>query len=305
VVYRSLEELSELVAAVLSAAASRGDVVWASVTDLLRATIQKRLPDLTSGIVFGEPTQLYGYSGQTIAVRRADHVCEIVKTGRGATILSDSAALSSHPAAREWGSDHWSVVEASCNAALAGLPVTLMCLFHVDDVDGAAEDAVYWNHPEVVVGAAAGPNSRYRRPERVLEATPVPPAPSLGPPDQVLAFADGSVLPAIRASTRRHGEAARLAPSRVDGLVVAVGELVSNSIEHGAGHGTLSWWTTPGRAVAEIHDPGPMGAVTPGLRRPDALAPRGRGVWLARQFSDVLHLWTTSDGTHARLEITA
>ncbi|HEY2195425.1 MAG TPA: ATP-binding protein [Actinomycetospora sp.] len=109
----------------------------------------------------------------------------------------------------------------------------------------------------------------------------------------------------LRASRRTYGEAARLEPSRIDGLVVAIGELVGNSIEHGAGHGTLSWWTSPGRAVAEIHDPGHLGAVTPGLRRPDALAPRGRGVWLARQFSDVLHLWTSWDGTHARLEIAA
>jgi hypothetical protein len=57
--------------------------------------------------------------------------------------------------------------------------------------------------------------------------------------------------------------------------------------------------------VAEIHDLGRMTTTTPGLRRPDVRSPRGRGVWLARQLCDVLHLWTGADGTYVRLELTA
>jgi anti-sigma regulatory factor (Ser/Thr protein kinase) len=139
----------------------------------------------------------------------------------------------------------------------------------------------------------------------VLASTPPSPAPDLGPPDHELTFADSTALRGVRASAKRHGLEAGLDTERLAGLVLAVCELVSNSIEHGAGHGTLSWWVRPGRLVAEIHDPGHMSTTTPGLRQPTARSVRGRGVWLARQLSDVVHLWTTVDGTHARLEIGA
>jgi anti-sigma regulatory factor (Ser/Thr protein kinase) len=109
-------------------------------------------------------------------------------------------------------------------------------------------------------------------------------------------------LRGIRAWTRRHGLEAGFDLARVDGLVLAVCELVSNSIEHGAGYGTLSWWIRPGRVVAQIHDTGQMSTTTPGLCRPAVRSARGRGVWLARQLSDVLHLWTTVEGTYARLK---
>jgi hypothetical protein len=128
VIYRSLEELLEVVTPLLSDALVRDDVLWATVTDLLRVTIEKRQPALAPSIVFREPTQLSGYSGQTIAVQRANDACEIVKTGRGATILSDGAVLSGHPAAHtarphgsnprastawSWRSANWSATASS------------------------------------------------------------------------------------------------------------------------------------------------------------------------------------------------
>jgi anti-sigma regulatory factor (Ser/Thr protein kinase) len=147
------------------------------------------------------------------------------------------------------------------------------------------------------------PNPRYRPPVEVLASTPAPPAPVLGPPSKEQPFANGTTaLRGIRAWTRRHGLEAGFDLARVDGLVLAVCELVSNSIEHGAGYGTLSWWIRPGRVVAQIHDTGQMSTTTPGLCRPAVRSARGRGVWLARQLSDVLHLWTTVEGTYARLK---
>ena len=154
--------------------------------------------------------------------------------------------------------DVWSVVEASCNLALSGLPVTLVCLCEAGRTGEDTERVLYWNHPELFVAGAASPNPRYRSPAEVLASTPPPPAPALGPPDHELPFAGSAALRGIRASAKRHGFEAGLDTERIDGLVLAVGELVSNSIEHGAGHGTLSWWVQPGRLVAEIHDPGHM-----------------------------------------------
>jgi hypothetical protein len=205
-----------------------------------------------------------------------------------------------------FATEMWSGVDASSNLALSGLPVTLICLCDAEPISDDAERFLYWNHPELLVGPTVSPNPRYRAPAEVLASTPAPPAPALGPRTRSSRSRNGTTtLRGIRAWTKRHGLEAGLAPERIEGLVLALCELVSNSIEHGAGHGTLSWWTRPGRVVAQIYDPGHMSTTTPGLRRPALLSVRARGVWMARQLCDLLHLWITVDGTHARLEIGA
>lgn len=306
VIHRSVDELLDVFAPMLVAATARGDHLRAAVDDPLSRAIRERLGAAARGIVFGEPGRPYSYSGQTTAARRADRLRDLVGGSRGAIVLTDHSILAGHTATQVSASDHRSVVDASSNLALSGLPVTLICAFDIRHATETTEHGLYWNHPELIDGTTIRPNPRYRAPEDVLAATPVPPAPPLGPPIHELPFANGTTaLRDIRAWTRHHGQAADLHPARIDGLVMAINELVSNSIEHGGGHGTLSWWTRPGRVVAQIHDPGHMSTTTPGLRRPDPLAPRGRGIWLTRQVSDILHLWTTPKGSYARLEIGA
>jgi anti-sigma regulatory factor (Ser/Thr protein kinase) len=304
-VHHGLHDLLDTLTPLLRAAVTRDDLIWAAVDDATREGIERRLGPAAEGFVYGEPGQPHSYSGQTTAARRADRLRDVIGDGRAAVVLSDAATVGgSDPDSVV--PDLWSVVDASCNLALSGLPVTLICLCDAERTSADTERIVYWNHPELFIDATASPNPRFLSPAEVLALTPAPPAPALGAPSQEQPFANGpTTLRGIRASTKRHGLEAGLDPDRIEGLVLAVCELVSNSLEHGPGYGTLSWWIRPGRVVAQIQDTGRMSTTTPGLRRPDALSVRGRGVWLARQLCDVLHLWTTVEGTHARLEVGA
>ena len=304
VVHDDVDELVAALAPLIDAAVAHEALVWAAVDGPIRRAVERHLGDAAGDVVFGEPAQPYSYSGQTTAARRAERLREMVDDDRGALILSDSSTIGGGGADPSVP-DVRSVVDASCNLALAGMPVTLVCLCSAADVSEAGERFRYWNHPELLDGASVSPNPRYRLPEDVLAAFPAPPAPALGPPDHETTFDGVGALRAVRHATRDRGEEAGLDDDQVDGLVLAVAELVSNSIEHGPGRGTMSWWTAPGRIVAEVHDVGHMTTTTPGLRRPSIRSPRGRGVWLARQLSDVLHLWTGDDGTHVRLELGA
>ncbi|NMO88351.1 ATP-binding protein [Actinomycetospora sp. TBRC 11914] len=304
-VHHGVEELLDALAPLLRAAVTRGDLVWAAVDEAARDALERRLGSAALGILWGEPGQPYSYSAQTTAARRADRLRTMIGDGRAGVILCDAATVGG-PDADVFAAECWSGVDASCNLALTCLPVTLICLCDAARTSDDTERFLRWNHPELVVGATVCPNPRYRDPADVLASLPAPPAPALGPPSQEQSFANGTAtLRGIRAWTKRHGLEAGLDPERTEGLVLAVCELVSNSIEHGAGHGTLSWWVRPGRVVAQIDDPGQMSTTTPGLRRPDVLSVRGRGVWMARQLCDLVHLWTTVGGTHARLEIGA
>jgi hypothetical protein len=53
--------------------------------------------------------------------------------------------------------------------------------------------------------------------------------------------------------------------------------------------------------VCEVHDGGRLADPLPGLRAPHPAQLRGRGLWIARQLCDVLHLWSDPDGTHVRI----
>jgi anti-sigma regulatory factor (Ser/Thr protein kinase) len=300
-VHRDVDELVAGVAPLLADVLGDDGLVWAAVDDVVRGAVERHLGD-ASRVVFGEPAQPYGYSGQTTAARRSERLRELLDGGRTALLLSDAATVGG-PGPRASGP--WCLVDASCNLALRGLPVTLVCLLAAADATQDADRFLAWNHPELLAGAVADPNPRYLAPEEVLAALPVPPAPALGAPTHTAVFEGVGALAGVRRATRRHGEDAGLDAEQVDGLVLAICELVANSIEHGPGHGTLSWWAQPGRVVAEVHDVGQMSTTTPGLHRPDVRSPRGRGVWLARQLSDVLHLWTGADGTYVRLELAA
>ena len=48
----------------------------------------------------------------------------------------------------------------------------------------------------------------------------------------------------------------------------------------------------------EVHDRGSLADPLPGLQAPHPSHPKGRGLWIARQLCDMLHIWSDADGTH-------
>ena len=127
VFFHDVDGLVATLAPMLTEALARGDLVWAAVDDPARGALERRLGSAADDVVFGEPAQPYSYSGQTTASRRADRLRELTADGRAALVLSDSSTVGG-PGPRSSAPDFWSVVDASCNLALTGLPVTLVCL---------------------------------------------------------------------------------------------------------------------------------------------------------------------------------
>jgi anti-sigma regulatory factor (Ser/Thr protein kinase) len=79
-------------------------------------------------------------------------------------------------------------------------------------------------------------------------------------------------------------------------LVLAVNELASNSIEHGAGAGVLRMWHDDSGVVAEVFDGGHMDVPFAGLTLPPPQGERGRGLWLASELCDVMQVWSDPAG---------
>ena len=179
----------------------------------------------------------------------------------------------------------------------------MLCLYpqlplHLEVADGARR-----NHPLVLADGALRHNPEHRGAREVLADRGGVPAPALlGPPDQRMGF-DTWQLVEVRDTVARAAHAAGCDRDRVADLVLAVNEVATNAVEHGSGDAHVALWTGPGsrELLCEVHDGGRLLDPLPGLRAPHPSDPRGRGLWIARQLCDLLHVWGDHAGTHVRI----
>ena len=83
-----------------------------------------------------------------------------------------------------------------------------------------------------------------------------------------------------------------------DDVVSAVGEAVTNGLQHGRPPVRVRAWTADRLARVQVHDRGltPIPA-TAGYHRPNPEDNRGHGLWFARQLADVITTHTDRDRT--------
>jgi anti-sigma regulatory factor (Ser/Thr protein kinase) len=240
-----------------------------------------------------------GVSAQTLAARWALELRALsVAKGRPVTVLSE------HTAALD-GADgrFWTELDAALNVALADLPVRITCFYpelplYLEILDGARR-----NHPLLLDHGELRHNPGHHDPRAVLTARPAARPPLLGPPHTRLPFSAWQ-LHEVRTTVEQALSGHGYERDRIEDIVLAVNELATNAVEHGTPEAQLSLWTGPQGLLCEIDDGGTLRDPLPGLQAPHPADPRGRGVWIARQLCDSLHVWTDGRGTHVRVHAT-
>jgi anti-sigma regulatory factor (Ser/Thr protein kinase) len=96
---------------------------------------------------------------------------------------------------------------------------------------------------------------------------------------------------------------ANLSSGRSTDLVIAVNELVTNSIRHGGGGGKLRVWREDNALVVEVRDSGRIEEPLAGRIRPAPLAAGGRGLWMVNQLCDLVQIRSGPEGTDVRLRM--
>jgi anti-sigma regulatory factor (Ser/Thr protein kinase) len=177
----------------------------------------------------------------------------------------------------------------------------LLCPYDVGALEAGVVHEACASHPVVVDGGGARASRRFRRGEKLLAPFEAPlPAP---PPGAESVAFDGDMLGDVRHAVALHGERAGLAAARVDDLVLAVNEVVANSVRHGGGHGVLRVWREDGVLVCEVKDRGRIRDPLAGRRTPHVGQLGGRGLWLAHVVSDLVQLRSDPDGTVVRVSM--
>lgn len=237
-----------------------------------------------------------GPSGQTDAVNAA----RVLRTQHEhrpgpLTVVAEQVAGFDAP--------YWREVEAAVQVALSDLPVLLVCFFP-RVLPAAVASMVHRAHPLELSGDGLHGVAGHSDPRHLLAEQPAPVPAELGPPQLDLTF-DAARLREVRAAVDRVLRGQGFGARRTEDVTVAVNEVATNAVHHGDGPARLLVWTPGGDVVCEVHDAGTLGDPLPGLAPPEPGAEHGRGIWIARQLCDLLHVWADDHGTHVRIRAAA
>lgn len=293
------EHLVGVVATVAQRALQQDSPVLAVFPDDLIDRIRQRVGDTSEAIDVLPYDSCYDVAPQTLA-RFVDTVLGFVADGRRPTLMGGAMLVHREP------TDvlAWMHMEAVLNDALAESDAHLLCCFPSTGLDPWVATAAMSTHRSMLVDGATVASATYVEPPAFLAAHPEPPPPALGEPDTASTF-DRATLRSCRLRVTEHAARAGVLPTRVEELVMAVNEAMTNTVEHGPGTGTLRMWADRHGVTCEVHDTGQLAEPYLGLLPPTPSSPRGRGLWLIRQLPDRTQLWSDDAGTTIRMTVHA
>lgn len=293
--YASPRHLLAQLEALVRDALDRGEPVVLGLQPTTDAALRASVGADVELVSMPPPDGPDGYSGQTVVAGRARELRRIVAEAGPVTVVTQHWSRFDGPDGR-----FWTEVDAAANIALWDLPARLTCFFSEMPRQRAVLDAARLNHPLVLVGDRLRRNPDYREPRDVLAVHPVPSPPGLGPPDRRMTFGLRQ-LAEVRSVIEQTLLTANVERQRAEDVALAVNEVATNALQHGAERAQLSLWAEPDGHVFEVHDRGVLDEPLPGLRPPHPAERGHRGLWIARQLCDCLHVWVDDDGTHVRI----
>jgi anti-sigma regulatory factor (Ser/Thr protein kinase) len=178
----------------------------------------------------------------------------------------------------------------------------LVCPYDTATLPDEVIEEARRSHPVVSERGEARPCGDYRGIDRVAARFSEPlPEPSPGA-DQMRVTVDD--LHEARALVRRRAQSAGIG-ERADDLVLAVNEILSNSLHHARHAGMLRIWDEPGGLVCEVRDGGHIHQPLVGREEPAAGQVGGHGVWLVNLICDLVQVRSSPDGSAVRMKMSA
>lgn len=190
--------------------------------------------------------------------------------------------------------------ESLLNVAFSHGPAwRLLCPYDLGALDHDVIDAARLTHPALMHEGISRRNGAYLP----LDLAPGPFNGSLSAPphdhEQLLFTRLG--LGAIRKLVAARAAEAGLRGEVSDDLVLAINELVTNSVQYGGGGGTLRIWHERDAFVCEVRDRGFIRDPLVGRLAPPVDQHGGRGLWLVNQLCDLVQIRSAPSGTVVRV----
>lgn len=208
----------------------------------------------------------------------------------------------------------WTRYESAINIAFAPCPAWIVCPYDTRSLPEPVVRDARRTHPQLVTGPGASASDHYLAPTAPDGAwdREVATLPAHGRDAAGVRF--GADLGTARAFVSRTATALGMSPAGAGRLVLAVNEVTTNAVQHGAGHGRVAVGRSGHRIVCDVTDSGRTGTDRTGTDRtrtdwyagylpPDPSQPRGHGLWAVRQLCDLVEIDARRDGTTVRLHM--
>jgi anti-sigma regulatory factor (Ser/Thr protein kinase) len=201
------------------------------------------------------------------------------------------------------GEREWLRYEVSCNALMAGAPISVMCMLDTRTLPEQLLAQAVAAHPQLVTADGMTDNRGFREPASHLRSLPVPREPAEDMPP-LLAVDGATVLPELRGRLRGALHTAVPDAEQREDLLLAVAEVMANAFRHGRPPVSARLWSDGRRLVCTVSDSGrgyddPLAGLQPA--HGDDLAHGGMGLWLARKLWDSVDLVSGGPGLTVRL----
>jgi anti-sigma regulatory factor (Ser/Thr protein kinase) len=195
----------------------------------------------------------------------------------------------------------WVRYEAAVNAVFGTSAASALCAYDRNAPPGVVA-GMHRTHREMVEDGRPRPSAGYTEPERFTAECD---RAALPPPDGFDSFPiESADLHGVRCFVAARAEGHGLPRPALSRLLVAVTELATNAVEHGAPPMAVRMWTDGGDLCCEVADCGRWRpAAMLGYAPPATAAGRGFGLWGARMLTDVVQIRAGWDGTVVRLRI--
>jgi anti-sigma regulatory factor (Ser/Thr protein kinase) len=193
--------------------------------------------------------------------------------------------------------------ESLINLAFAAASTfRLVCPY---DTEALPEDVIAEarrSHPVVSRGGEAAACDDYCGIENVTERFGEPLPEPVGDVEEMSVSLNG--LSAARRLVRGRAEAAGLG-TRSGDLVLAVSEILSNSLQHARDDGILRVWEEEDGIVCEVRDRGHILHPLIGREEPAIGQVGGHGIWLVNLVCDLVQVRSSPEGSAIRMKMSA
>jgi anti-sigma regulatory factor (Ser/Thr protein kinase) len=183
--------------------------------------------------------------------------------------------------------------------ALRWWQLSMICLYDITELDERVALSMRQCHRTIRDGSNGSATSPDYQPDgaATVLATPL----DAPPTDAARVTVASGQLGRARAFVRGAAGTFHIDPDRVDDLVLAVNEAVTNSIRFGGGRAELAIFSDGNAVVCDVRDEGRITDPLIGRIAPLPSATDGRGMWLVNQLCDLVQIRSGADGTAVRV----
>jgi anti-sigma regulatory factor (Ser/Thr protein kinase) len=298
VLYGSDDDLRERVLPYLRAGIESGEDVVAVVSQQAGRSLRAGLGSHAARIRWGLPGMSSGHLG-----RASEALRRFLGRQRSAgtpTRLVAEGDINGHPGRAA----AYLRAEAAANDLYGGFGFPWLCLYDRRRYPAEVLAHVALVHPLLVgSGGRAAGNAAYVAPDAYLAAYPGPLSAVPEPPRVDTELAGLDALAEARHQVADAALALGLGAEECRRAEVAAGEVIANAFKHGVVPCRIRVWSDPRAVFVRIDDHGEGAAVTTaGFRPPDPRRGSGAGLWVARQFSDIVQVGVGPAGTSVELQ---